>query len=106
MASEMEDDPVGPWLIEVGLEYFAATFKREGFEGEECLAELRELTAQQLVALAGSFEPERSEQTPSSTPATPAPSIASPAPSTTPSSGRKAERRKRGGCCAAPAGRG
>ena len=41
-----DDDPVGAWLIEVGLQDFGQTFKREGFEGKECLAELQGLTAQ------------------------------------------------------------
>ena len=54
---EEDDDPVGAWLCEVGLEDFAATFKKEGFEGVACLKELQGLTAQQLVALAASFEP-------------------------------------------------
>eukprot|EP01043_Picozoa_sp_COSAG02_P092335 COSAG02_NODE_28962_length_578_cov_6.022157_1_plen_90_part_01 len=64
MTTGEEDDPVGAWLVEVGLEDFAPTFKREGFEGVACLNELQGLTAQQLVALAASLEPATAARSP------------------------------------------
>eukprot|EP01043_Picozoa_sp_COSAG02_P010915 COSAG02_NODE_394_length_23152_cov_13.232204_18_plen_944_part_00 len=115
-----EDDPVGAWLVEVGLEDFAPTFKREGFEGAACVKELQGLTAQQLVALAASLEPTAAARStdrgtgPSaasaasslSAAAAVAPADITPAAAAAGRSSARKERRNRrergGGCCAAP----